>query len=116
MEYLFIYTTSFGAAVSIGKRKHIKIDFFLLKLKQPYRAIVDSIGLLFIMAINIIILILSVNWIEKTGKALSPVMRIPKWTIQISVPIGCGLAALYSLLCIRKTIRQGINEKNEESV
>jgi TRAP-type transport system small permease protein len=108
MEYLFIYTTSLGAAVSLGKREHIKIDFFLNKLRQPYKAIVDSFGQICVAAINIIITILSINWIRTVGSSESPVMRIPMWTVQIIIPVGCILVALYSFFNIYRILREEI--------
>lgn len=110
MEYLFIYTTSLGAAVSIGKGEHIRIDFFLKKLRQPYRMIVDSFGQLCVSAINIIIAILSFNWIKTVGSSESPVMRIPMWTVQIVIPVGCILVVLYSFLNIYRILHEGTSK------
>ena len=112
MEFLFIYTTSLGAAVSIGKREHIKIDYFLNKLRQPYRMAVDSLGQLCVAAINIVITYLSVNWITKAGNFESPVLRLPMWTAEMIIPIGCILVSLYSFLNVYIIIREGIREMN----
>lgn len=113
MEFLFIYTTAFGAAVSLGKREHIKIDFFLNKMRQPYRMITDSIGQLCVAAINIIIVYLSYHWIHVVGSVESSVMRIPMWTVEIGIPIGSVLVTLYSFLNIYKIIREGMAEMKD---
>ena len=44
ISYLFIYTTALGAAVSIVKREHIKITYFIDKLPSFLRIIVDILG------------------------------------------------------------------------
>ena len=108
MEYLFIYTTSIGAAVALGRRDHIKITYFLEKLSQPWRMIVEVLGMLLISFINIVIFNLSFHWIQKVGSSESPVMRIPNWLVQISVPIGCMLAVLYALFDSYKIIVDGL--------
>ncbi len=105
MEYLFIYTTALGAAVAIGEREHISISYFLNKMPEPLRTIVDILGLLLVAAINILIAVLSRHWISKVGTAESPVMRIPMWSVQISVPTGCLLAGLYCFFVIIEEIR-----------
>ena len=97
MNYLFIYTTSLGAAVSLGKNTHIRISFFLDLIPPGLRRTVSFFNCCFIGAFNGFLLVCSINWIHSTGSFESPVMRIPQWIVQISIPIGCLLAALYCL-------------------
>ena len=104
MEYLFIYTTAIGAAVAVGRREHISITYFLEKLPEKLQVGVDVLGLLLVAGINILIAVLSNRWIAKVGSSESPVMRIPMWTIEISVPIGCLFAALYCLFVIIRRV------------
>ena len=47
--------------------------------------------------LNGIMIYYSVTWISKVGGNESPVMRIPEWIFQISIPLGCGLVILYCL-------------------
>ena len=44
MNYLFIYTTALGAAVSVGQGTHIKISFVVDHLPGRARRVVDMIG------------------------------------------------------------------------
>ena len=97
MNYLFIYTTALGAAVSIGNREHIKITFFIDKLKARSRKLINIVDYLLIGFINAVMLWYSLPWIRSTGYFESPVLRIPNWIVQISVPIGCSLVLLYCL-------------------
>ena len=97
MNYLFIYTTALGAAVSIGNDEHIKITFFVDKLKSGPRKIVDIVKYVLIAFINGVMIWYSLPWIQSTGYFESPVLRIPSWIVQISVPVGCGLVMLYCL-------------------
>ena len=42
----------------------------------------------------------SINWISKVGTNESPVMRIPEWIFQLSIPIGCGLVIVYCIIIV----------------
>ena len=97
MNYLFIYTTALGAAVSISNQEHIAITFFIDKLKAPARKLVNIIDYFFIAFINAVMLWYSVPWMRSTGYFESPVLRIPNWIVQASVPLGCALVILYCL-------------------
>jgi TRAP-type C4-dicarboxylate transport system permease small subunit len=97
MNYLFIYTTSLGAAVAIGNGEHIKITFLIDKLKARPRKIVNTVNYLFIGFINGVMIWYSLPWIRGTGYFESPVLRLPNWIVQISVPVGCSLVILYCL-------------------
>ena len=98
--YLFIYTTAIGAAFSVGRHQHIKIDYIVSKLSGVARRVVDILAQLLIALINGVMIYLSVSWISNVGSFVSPVMRIPNWTIEIAIPIGSSLAILFCLLNI----------------
>jgi TRAP-type C4-dicarboxylate transport system permease small subunit len=106
MEYLFIYTTALGAAVSIGKRSHIRITVLVDKLPPQLRKIIDVAGLVLVGFINGIMIWFSIPWITSVGNHESPVLRIPNWIVQIIVPIGCSLAVLYCLYQIILVVKK----------
>jgi len=110
IEYLFIYTTAIGAVAALGKREHISINFFVDKLKQPWKASAEVLNRLLVASINIIIFALSFTWIRKVGYSESPVMRLPMWTVLVSVPLGCALAVLYCIYDSYKVIIDCIRE------
>ena len=97
MNYLFIYTTALGAAVSVGQGTHIKISFVVDHLPDRARRVVDMIGYGLIAFINAVMIYCSIPWIRSAGYFESPVLRIPNWIVQVSVPLGCSLVILYCL-------------------
>ena len=115
MEYLFIYTTAIGAAVALGRREHIKITWFADKLSLRARRLVDIVGFLSIAFINVVMIFYSVPWIRTVGNFESPVLRLPNRTIQLIVPIGCGLVIIYCLYHILVTI-VGSSGNSEEGL
>ena len=105
MEGLFIYTTAIGAAAAIRRRQHININFMVTLLPVLLQRIVDVLVHLLVAFLNGVMIYYSVGWISKVGGNESPVMRVPEWTMQISIPVGCGLVIFYCLVNIVLTTR-----------
>ena len=108
MNYLFIYTTALGAAVSIGNGEHIKISFLIDKFNARSRKVVNITNYLLVGFINAVMIWYSLRWIHSTGYFESPVLRISNWIVQVSVPLGCSLVILY---CLNHIILEIFNGK-----
>lgn len=94
---LFIYTSAIGAAIIIGKREHIAINYFIDKLPSSLRKIIDIINLILVAFINGVMIWYSIQWISITGNYLTAILKIQQAYAQIIVPIGCGIAILYCI-------------------
>ena len=110
MNYLFIYTTALGAAVSVSAGTHIKISCVKDLTRGRWRKIVDFVGCLLVGTINVVMGWFSLPWIISAGSFESPVMRMPMWVVQITVPLGCALA---SLICLMHMIRIATGAERE---
>lgn len=97
LRFAFIYTTFLGAAVLIGSRDHIAIHLATRKMPRPLQRAVAAFGNLAVAALHVYFIILSLPWIATSGGNLAEELKIPLVYIQIALPIGCGLASLYSL-------------------
>lgn len=104
MEALFIYTTAIGAAVAVRRRQHINISYFVELLPPPLQRLTDIAVHLLIALLNGVMIYYSITWISKVGTNESPVMRVPEWIFQFSIPIGCSLVIAYCLVNISLTI------------
>jgi len=104
MEVLFIYTTALGAAAALRRRQHININYVETHLPIPVRKVVDVLAHLLVAFLNGVMIYYSVSWIGMVGSNESPVMRIPEWTFQVSIPIGCALVVFYCLVNIALTL------------
>ena len=104
MEGLFIYTTAIGAASALRRRQHIKIDFLVKMLPIAFQKASHVLVHLLVAFLNGVMIWYSLAWISKVGGNESPVMRIPEWIFQISIPLGCGLVILYCLVTVIRTI------------
>ncbi len=98
MNYLFIYTTALGAAVAVGSNAHIRISCVLELTSGRLRKVMDFFCYALIGLVNAVLGWYSLPWIKSVGGFESPVMRVPMWTVQITVPVGCGLACVYCLV------------------
>lgn len=94
---LFVYTTSIGAAVAIGRNEHIAVTFIVDRFPFHYRRFVDSISLILIALMNFVLAWEGLQWIETTGNFIMPSTGLPRSVAQFSVPFGCGLAVVYCL-------------------
>jgi len=100
MESLFIYTTALGAAAAIRRRQHISITYLVDKLPRRANWLADILAHLLVALVNGVMIYYSLGWIRQVGGHESPVMRVPEWLFQVSVPIGCSLVILYCLFNI----------------
>jgi TRAP-type C4-dicarboxylate transport system permease small subunit len=97
MEGVFIYTTALGAAVAIKRRQHIGISVVVELLPPIAAKIMDIVSHLCIIFLNVVMIYYSVGWISKVGDNESPVLRLPEWFFQISIPSGCLLVIVFCL-------------------
>ena len=102
---LFVYTTAIGAAVAIGRREHISVDFLVEKLGPGLRRWADVGALLCVAVINGVLLWQSFQWISVTGSSIMPATLLPRVLVQVSVPVGCGLAIFYCFVRLTTTLR-----------
>jgi len=95
---VFIYTSSIGGALAAGRREHIAIPMAIERLSPPLLRWVDAMGLLLVALINAVMVWFSFHWISITGDYLMPSTGLPRMVAQLSIPIGCGLAAIYCIV------------------
>lgn len=97
IQFLFIYTTAFGAAISIGKNQHIKISVFLEWFPQRARRVIRIFNCLLIILLHGYLFFLSITWISSVGYFESPVLQVPQGIVQICIPISCVVILLYGI-------------------
>ena len=95
INILFVYTTSIGAAIAVGQRGHIAINILSDNLPKYLAEYLAKLQLALVALINLAIAWFSIPWISQTGDNLMPTLGAMRAVVQISIPLGCGLAALY---------------------
>lgn len=99
----FIYTTAIGASIAVLRDEHIAIDFFVDKLPPRLRERMMTLRLVLLAILNLVIVVYSVVWIQRTGGFLMPTLGVPQLVAQFSVPLGGSLCVLY---CIARLLRK----------
>ncbi|MEJ2136263.1 MAG: TRAP transporter small permease [Desulfofustis sp.] len=115
MEGLFIYTTAIGAAVAVRRRQHINISYIVQQLPKFLQRLDDVLVHVMIAFLNGVMISYSIRWISKVGSNESPVMRVPEWIFQVSIPIGCSLVIAYCLVMILLIIWDQSPAQGDES-
>jgi TRAP-type C4-dicarboxylate transport system permease small subunit len=101
---LFIFTTALGAAVDVGRGKHIIVDFFVNFLPAGFRHWLDIVNLAIVATLNVFLLNYSIDWIAAVGSSENPVLHIPEGVVEIALPIGCALTILFCITRIASTL------------
>ncbi len=92
---VFVYLSSLGAAVAVGRQEHIRVDLLSARLGTRGRLALEACNLGMVAILNAVLAASSIAWIDATGQTLMPVTQMPRYLLQASVPLGCGLATLY---------------------
>lgn len=92
---VFVYLSSLGAAVAVGRQEHIRVDLLSARLGRRGRLALEACNLGIVAILNAVLAATSTAWIAATGQTLMPVTQMPRYLLQASVPLGCGLATLY---------------------
>ena len=98
INILFVYTTAIGAAIAVGQRGHIAINILSDNLPKYLAEYLAKLQLALVALINLAIAWFSIPWISQTGDNLMPTLGATRAVVQISIPLGCGRAALYCVI------------------
>ena len=79
----------------MGQRGHIAINILSDNLPEHLAKRLSKLQLALVALINLAIAWFSIPWISQTGDNLMPTLGATRAVVQISIPLGCGLAALY---------------------
>lgn len=102
----FVYLSSIGAAVAVGRNEHIRVDLLASQLNARGRKALTVFTLSLVGLLNFVVVAYSVTWIATTGHTPMPASQVPRFVAQVSVPLGCGLAAFYCFARIAATLRK----------
>ncbi len=108
---LFVYTTALGAAIGVGHWDHIGILVFVERLPAKAFWILDLLRTFLVGLINGVIVFYSLGWIHTTGQFVMPSTGLPRFVVQVSIPLGCGLALLFCGLRLRRLIQKGSDDR-----
>jgi len=99
--YMFAFMVMFGAAYTLKRNEHVRVDLFYMTLSRRGQLWVDILGTIFFLLPTCAILawlswpffIQSYNVLEHSSNAGGLV----RWPIKLVLPIGFGLLALQGI-------------------
>ena len=103
---IFVYLSSVGSAVAVGRQEHIRVDLLSQRLGAKGTLALEISTLALVGVLNAVVVAYCVPWIAMTGQVPMPATQIPRFIAQASVPLGCGLAALYCCTRIAALVKR----------
>ena len=110
---LFVFTSALGSAVAVSRWEHIGIDVFYDRLPPRGRWILGLIRVALVGMINLVIAYYSLAWLQRTGAFVMPSTGFPRWVVQVSIPVSCGLAFLFCMVRMGGQIARGVKGQDE---
>ncbi len=101
-RYLFVWISILGAALSVQKRGHFGMDFFIKMLPQKGRRLLNYLVYCLMGTVVFILLVEGVILVQKTAAQQSPAMEISMGWAYAALPAGAGLMAIHLLIIILK--------------
>lgn len=97
-RYLLIHTTLIGAAVSVHRREHIRLDIILNAMPGPIRGALSGLNRLVALAVLAVLTWYGLDTMPFMWDMNSTGLRIPIAWPFLGVPIYFGLATGFALL------------------
>lgn len=94
---LLVFVTMLGAAVALGSRAHMAIDYFRDLCPPSVQRFAVLISLVCILAIAALLLVKGMEFADRAMVQTTPALRIPKGYIVWAFPISGALMIFYAL-------------------
>lgn len=99
---LMVWGVMIGSALVAASRGHIRVEMLELMLPPGGRRVVVWICDALTIAFSLILLVASIQLMDRSWLQQSPILEVPKWTVYMAVAAGAGLEALLTLLTWRR--------------
>lgn len=105
ISVLFMATTYLGAALGVRTDEHIRIDAITDRLSPSSRKILSVVQIIVVIALQLVLLKVCINWIDKVGDTLTPGLRIPKKYIYFLFPVNLVLVTVFEATRLVELLR-----------
>lgn len=95
---LMVWGVMISSALVAASRDHIRVEVLELMLPPAGRRIVVAIANSLTIAFSLILLVASIQLMDRSWLQQSPLLEIPKWTVYLALAAGAALEALLMLL------------------
>lgn len=112
-RYLMIWCIYVGVIVATRERAHVGVDVLVAMLPKKVQKVLNVLASIITLLTFIWLFYLSGSWVLSTMQGniqLTPLMKVPFYTVYISLPIGFGLSIVEQ---IKNMIQDFVIKKEE---
>ena len=102
---LMVWGVMIGSALVASSRGHIRVEVLELMLPPAGRRVVVWICDALTISFSLILLVASIQLMDRVWTQQSPILEIPKWTVYMAIAAGAGLEALITLLTWNRSMK-----------
>lgn len=102
---LMVWGVMIGSALVAASRGHIRVEVLELMLPPAGRRVVVWICDALTIAFSLILLVASIQLMDRAWTQQSPILEVPKWTVYMAIAVGAGLEALLTLLTWNRALK-----------
>lgn len=94
---LLIFVSMLGAAIALGNRSHMAIDYFRDLCPPAIRKAAMLVSLACVLTVGTLLLVKGLEFADRAMFQTTPALRIPKGYIVWAFPLSGGLMIFYAL-------------------
>jgi TRAP-type C4-dicarboxylate transport system permease small subunit len=107
---MFVWMNYMGVSGAVTNRKHLRIDFFLEMMSFKVKRFFLILSNVIFAGFNIYIFFVMLNLIKMLGRSVTTMLRIPKASVYIIIPIGLLLTVVRLIQDTIKLSRESESE------
>jgi len=111
-RYLFVWISLLGASLSVQKRGHFGMDFFVRMVPEKGRRFLLYLTYLLMGAVMVVLLIYGVILVQKTAAQRSPAMEISMGWAYACLPVAATLMSIHLLVIL---LKEAVAKKEPQS-
>lgn len=114
-RYLMIWCIYVGVIVATREKAHVGVDVLVAMLPKAAQKVLNILASVITLATFVWLFYLTLSWVLSTMQGniqLTPLMKVPFYTVYISMPIGFGLSIIEQI----KNMISDFGKKEKEEV
>jgi len=107
VRYLFVWLTLLGSSLVLRDKAHIQVEFFIELLPPSARHVLAFLSDSLVLAFNVVLLVLGVQWFFATAGIQTAALRLPvKFVLYGALPVSALLNIVFLLFPEKKEENQ----------
>lgn len=114
--YLIIFSTFFGAVVTLRHNEHVSVDILPVLLKGKAKKFFVVLGVLLTAVYAFFVAYLSWQLISEpfSRSTITPALKVPLWVVELSIAVGMTLFFLRAVEMVFRALRAPVEELEKD--